>query len=128
VLKITDAKGSVAYDFANVMVLDPDDLNHYPPNINANFYPSRDIRPGQWITFKARSFRMRGGKEVWDFGDGTPVRFTDSPTSSDAHDPRGYARIKHSYKKPGTYIVTVSRTHQNGQTATTSLCVQVTEQ
>ncbi len=124
-LKVTDPAGNTAYDFAYVMVLDPQDLSHYPPNVNLNFHPTREIHPGDEITFKARAFRMTGGQETWDFGDGTAPQTTRSPENSKPHAPDGYAEIKHRYDKPGQYIVTVSRTHDKGYRATAKLCVTV---
>ena len=125
VLKVTDGAGNTAFDFAHVCVLDPDNLTHYPPNVNANFHPTRDLHPGDEITFKARAFRMQGGQERWDFGDGSPVQTTRSPETAEPHAEDAYAEIKHRYASPGQYIVSVSRTHANGQTATHKLCVTV---
>ncbi|MCA9133714.1 MAG: PKD domain-containing protein [Planctomycetales bacterium] len=124
-LQVTNAAGESDYDFVEVMVLDPGDLQHYTPSLNLNFHPSRDIQVEDEITFKVRSFRMVGGEESWDFGDGSPAQTTRSPEEAEPLAADGYAQLTHRYKKPGQYIVTVSRTHDNGQTATSKLCVTV---
>jgi murein DD-endopeptidase MepM/ murein hydrolase activator NlpD len=116
-LKVTDASGDVAYDFAYVMVLDPADLTQYTASINLNHHPTRDIAPGDAITFKVRGFRIKGGEERWDFGDGSPARTTISPEEAEPLAPEGYAELTHRYEKPGDYIVSVERTHENGQVA-----------
>lgn len=126
-LKVTDAAGNVDYDFASVVVLDPNDMEHYPPSLNANFHPSQNLKIGDEITFKVRGFRMEGGEEHWDFGDGSPAQTTASPGNSEPHDPDGYAEIKHTYDKPGDYIVTVKRTSKDGYPATTRLHVAIGE-
>ncbi|WP_197440617.1 PKD domain-containing protein [Polystyrenella longa] len=124
-LKVSDEEGNVDYDFTSVIVLDPKDLQHYPPSLNANYYPSQNLKAGDEITFKVRAFRMQGGKEEWDFGDGSPVFVTESPSDSKPFDPDGYAVVKHQYNQPGNYIVTVRRTSTDGYPATTRLHIPV---
>lgn len=124
-LRVRDSRGKVAYDFAYVMVLDPADLAHYTPNLNVNLHPARDIKIGDTITFKVRAFRMQGGAESWDFGDGTPIRTTCSPSDAPPLSPDGYASIEHQYGAAGDYIVTVVRTHDNGQKAYAKAWVSV---
>ena len=124
-LKITDAEGNEAYDFAHVMVLDPNDLEHYPPNVNLNYHPTRNIKVGDEIRFQARAFRMIGGEELWDFGDGSPTQKTKSPAQAKMLAADGYAEITHRYSQPGTYLVTVKRTHENGIPAMSKLAVTV---
>ncbi|MCA9041585.1 MAG: peptidoglycan DD-metalloendopeptidase family protein [Planctomycetaceae bacterium] len=126
-LKVTDSAGNVDYDFTHVLVLDPDDLEHYPPGLNANFHPSQNLKVGDEVTFKVRAFRMQGGEEEWDFGDGSLIEKTASPGDSHPHDPQGYAEIKHRYHQPGHYIVTIRRTSAEGSTAITRLHVPVGE-
>ena len=124
-LRVEDGFGRVAYDFAYVMVLDPGDLEHYAPGVNINYHPTRGVKAGDPITFKARAFGMKGGNEVWDFGDGTPPAHTASPADSKPLDPAGYAAIEHTYAEAGDYIVSVSRTHENGLRATSRTWVHV---
>lgn len=124
-LQVTDKHRKVAYDFAYVMVLDPNDLEHYTPNVNINYHPTRDIKVGDAITFKARAFRIKGGEEQWDFGDGSALQTTHSPEDAKALAPEGYVAITHHYEKPGDYIVKVQRTHDNGQTAHAKAWVHV---
>ncbi len=124
-LKVSNRHGETSYDFAYVMVLDPQDLTQYTPSVNINHYPSRDIQAGQAITFKARAFRMKGGEESWDFGDGSPPQTTRSPEEAAPLAPEGYVAIEHTYGASGDYIVTVSRTHDNGLKAAAKAWVHV---
>ena len=124
-LEVTNSAGDTDYDFTQVLVLDRNDLEHYPPSLNLNYYPTRNIKVGDAITFCARSFRMKGGHETWNFGDGSPPQKSDSPADAAPLAANGYAQLIHRYQQPGQYLVTVSRTHDNGQTATSRLCVGV---
>jgi len=124
VLKVTDASGRVSYDFATVNVLDPARSAHEPPTIHAAYFPSFDLRRGQAITFKVRTFGTTNGEEKWDFGDGSTAT-TRSDGNVKQLDPDGYAVIRHTYAQPGNYIVKVSREDANGLTATTHLWVPV---
>lgn len=124
-LKVTDSQGNISWDVAHIMVLDPNDLEHYSPSLNVNYSPTENLKTNEPITFKVRGFNMQGGKETWDFGDGSPKQFTQSPENAKPLAPEGYAKLLHQYEKPGTYIVTITRTHNNGQTATTKLVVTV---
>jgi murein DD-endopeptidase MepM/ murein hydrolase activator NlpD len=126
IVKITDAAGNVDYDFAVVQIIDKDHPDRLPPTIHAAFYPTGNIKPGDDITFKVRSFRTRHGTEVWDFGDGSPNVTVQSDGNANVHDPNGYAVTTHRYEKPGIYIATVRRENEHGQEAITHLHVSVT--
>lgn len=126
-LKVTDTHGAVAYDFAYVMVLDPRDLTQYTPSVNINHHPSRDLRSGDEITFKARTFRVQGGEETWDFGDGSPTQTTRSPEEAAPLAPEGYVTVQHSYSEPGDYIVTVTRADDNGIATTAKTWVHIAD-
>jgi hypothetical protein len=125
VLKITDSKGQVAYDFATVLVIDKEAPERLPPTLHAAYVPTWDIRPGQPVTFKVRSFRTTFGKETWDFGDGTAQVTTQSDGNIDQHAKDGYAVVQHRFAKPGHYLVRVERTNEHQQRAVTHLHVQV---
>lgn len=116
VLEVRDARGRVAYDFATVNVFGEED----PITINASYFPSLDLKAGQKVTFKVRTFGRVGGEETWDFGDGSARRTTQSDGNAKTLAPNGYAVIEHTYAKPGDYVVTV----KNGA-ATTHLWVPV---
>jgi len=124
-LKVTAPGGDTAYDFAYIMVLDPADLTRYTPSVNINHHPARDIEAGSPITFKVRAFRVEGGEETWDFGDGTPLRTTCSPSDAAPLAPDAYVAIEHTYETPGDYIVTVSRRGARGLTATAKAWIRV---
>jgi murein DD-endopeptidase MepM/ murein hydrolase activator NlpD len=125
VLRVVDWQGNVDYDFAVVQVLDPAEPDRYAPSLHAAFAPSLDVRAGEPITFKVRAFRMSGGEEVWDFGDGSPRVTTQSDGEGPALNPEGYAVTTHTYEAPGQYLVRIERTNQRGVTATEHLHVMV---
>ncbi|RJP19339.1 MAG: PKD domain-containing protein [Candidatus Omnitrophota bacterium] len=117
ILKVKDNRGQVDVDFAVVHVLDGDNtLTRLPPSIHAAYFPTESIQIDDTVYFKARAFRVTGGREEWDFGDGQ----TGTTCSKDE-----FAAISHYYEKPGLYIVTVKRTSQNGTTAMAQLKVFV---
>lgn len=115
-LAVRDRYGKLAYDFATVNVYGDED----PFTINANYAPGHDIKPGTVVRFQVRTFGKTDGEETWDFGDGSPRRSTKSDGNVKTLAPDGYAKIEHTYTKPGDYIVTV----KNGN-ATTQLWVPV---
>ncbi|HEU0123288.1 MAG TPA: PKD domain-containing protein [Bryobacteraceae bacterium] len=117
VLEVRDSAGHVGYDFATVNVYDD---TSDPLTVHAAYSPSLQIKPGQELTFKARTFGLTTGEETWDFGDGSPLRSTQSDGNAVKLAKNGYAVIKHTYDKPGDYVVTV----KNGS-ATTRLWVPV---
>ncbi len=127
ILKITDKQGRVDYDFAIVRVSDPKKPKDRRPRVNAAYWPTFDIKPGQTVTFKVRAFNVKPdeGKEIWDFGDGSPKVTTQSDGNQNAHNKNGYAVTTHVYKKPGHYLVSVSRTNNRGETGTDRLHVRV---
>ena len=126
ILKVTDASGDIDYDFAVVQVIDRNHPNQVPPTIHAAYYPTFDLKPGDEITFKVRSFRTTEGSEVLDFGDGSPKVTVQSDGNANEHDPNGYAVTTHRYKAPGQYIATVRRSNERGHEAITHLQVIVT--
>jgi hypothetical protein len=125
ILKVTDASGNVDYDFAVVQVLDKNHPDQLPPTIHAAYYPTFDIKPGDEVTFKVRSFRTRHGSEVWDFGDGSPKATVQSDGNAEVHNPQGYAVTTHRYNAPGQYIAAVRRSNERGDEAITHLQIIV---
>jgi murein DD-endopeptidase MepM/ murein hydrolase activator NlpD len=125
IVKITDAAGRIDYDFAVVQIHDKNNPDKLPPAIHAAYYPTFDIKPGDEVTFKVRTFNTTHGNEVWDFGDGSPKVTVKSDGNAKVHDPEGYAVTRHSYKKPGHYIATVERSNQRGHRAVTHLHIRV---
>ncbi len=127
ILKVTDANGQSDYDFAVVHVLDPAQPTQVPPSIHAVYWPSQDLRPGDEITFKVRSFRIGKdeGRERWDFGDGSPAVEVQSDGNAVKLAQDGYAVTTHRYQQPGHYLVSVQRTNQRGETATARLHIRV---
>ena len=125
VLRVIDAAGHVAYDFAVVQVLDKAHPDQLPPTIHAAYTPTLDIHPGDPVTFKVRSFRTKRPEEVWDFGDGSRPVTVHSDGNANVHDLDGYAMCRHTFTRPGDYIVTVKGTNEHGYTAATHLHVRV---
>jgi hypothetical protein len=127
VLKVTDTKGNVDYDFTVVNVIDKNRTDSLPPTIHVAYSPTFDIQPGDPVTFKVRSFRTCPGNEIWNFGDGSPLEKTASNPPGDQHDPQGYAIVVHRFAKAGYYLVRVERTGENGYKAVGHVDVQVEE-
>lgn len=118
ILEVRDGRGNMAYDFATVNVYDE---KTDPITIHASYFPSLQVKAGQTITFKVRTFGLTSGEETWDFGDGSPRRSTQSDGNAVKLAKNGYAVITHTYEKAGNYVVTV----KNGSAATTHLWVPV---
>ena len=125
ILKVVDSKGNIDYDFAVVQVRDKKEPEKMPPSIHANYYPSLNIKPGDPLTFKVRTFRTDVGNEVWDFGDGTSAVKTKSKVERSDPLKHKYAETVHKYEKPGHYIVTVERSNELGYKATAHLHIEV---
>jgi hypothetical protein len=129
-LKVTDSHGHVDCDFGKVTVADPDVPANQRCYLHAAYWPTSNIRVGDEVTFLVRSFRFNPprGDETWDFGDGSPVVRTRSDGSVDPHNKSGYAIVKHRFRKAGYFVVTVRRSHDNGQWAVDKLDVRVEPQ
>jgi murein DD-endopeptidase MepM/ murein hydrolase activator NlpD len=125
ILKVSDAHGNVAYDFAIVEVIDRANPEPVPPAIHAAYSPTLNLHPADAITFKVRTFSTTDGQETWDFGDGTPPVTTRSDGNVEKHAPNGYATTVHRFEKPGDYLARVERTDRKGRKATARLHVHV---
>ena len=125
ILKVTDATGAVAYDFAVVQIIDKTKPGQLPPSIQAAYAPSLAVKAGRPVTFKVRTFRTTQGAETWDFGDGSaPVTVkSDGCVKQLAKD--GFAVTEHRFAKPGTYLVRVERANERGEKAVGRLVVDV---
>jgi hypothetical protein len=125
ILKVTDVRGEVEYDFAVVLVIDRSAPDQLPPTIHPAFAPTLNIRAGDPVTFKVRSFRTTFGNETWDFGDGSEKVTVKSDGNVEEHAKEGYAVTRHRFAKPGHYLVRVERTNERGQRAIGHLHVPV---
>lgn len=128
VVKITTSDGSVAYDFAVVIVYDRENPNRHINTIHANYAPTFGIRAGDPVTFKVRSFipsEPREVKETWDFGDGSPPAEVQSDGNAEKLAPDGYAETTHVFEKVGDYIVRVDRVSEHGVKSTGHVWVHV---
>jgi murein DD-endopeptidase MepM/ murein hydrolase activator NlpD len=128
ILKVTDTKGNVAYDFAVVVVYDRKHPERHITTVHPNYYPSLDVKAGVPVTFKVRSFisgQSREGHETWDFDDGSPPLKVRSDGNAKKLDPKGYAETVHRFKKPGDYVIRAHRTNEFGVVATGHVWVHV---
>ncbi len=127
VLKVTDAHGRVDYDFAVVHVMDRRHPEQIPPAIHAAYWPTQGLKAGDEVVFKVRTFRMAStdGHEQWDFGDGSPHIDVQSDGNVQFLAKEGYAVTRHRYARPGDYLVSVTRSNAQGQSATAHLHVRV---
>jgi len=119
VLKITDSKGNIDYDFAIVLV---PDKNNPPPTINATYYPTFNIKPGDPVRFEVCTYRTDTGNEIWDFGDGTPPVKVKSVGEGKTLE---FAKTTNRFAKPGHYIVRVERSDKYGYKAIAHLHIEV---
>jgi hypothetical protein len=124
VLKVTDDHGRTDYDFETVNVLDPKHAGQVPPSIQAAYWPTMGIAPGEPVTFKVRTFGTTDGEESWWFGDGATAT-TKSDGNVQEHAKNGFAATTHVFSKPGDYIVGVERANWLGQKAIAHLWVRV---
>jgi murein DD-endopeptidase MepM/ murein hydrolase activator NlpD len=126
ILKVTDFKGNVDYDFTVVQVYDRNHPELLIPAIQAAYYPTLNLKPGIPITFLVRTFNTGVGNEVWDFGDGSPQVTVKSETVNRKESSKGkFAETIHSFSKPGHYIIRVERSNESGFMAITHLHVVV---
>jgi hypothetical protein len=127
VLKVVDAQGRVDFDFAVVLVIDKELDGKFSPTIHASYAPTLGIRPGDPVTFKARTFFGESTGETWDFGDGSPTVSVRSDGNARPLAPGGYAETVHRYFKPGHYLIRVERTGSGGTKSVARLQVRVGE-
>ncbi|MFA7491775.1 MAG: PKD domain-containing protein [Mariniphaga sp.] len=126
ILKVTDSEGNVDYDFAIVQVYDKEKAQQVIPTIHPAYHPTLGIKTGDPVTFLVRTFNSTEGKEVWNFGDGSPTVEVQSETVDRKNPVTGdYAKTIHSFSKPGHYVVQVQRTNEEGLTAYGRLHVEV---
>ncbi len=130
-LRVTDSEGRIDYDFARTVVVAQSQPERYPPFVHLCYYPTFDIYPGDPVTFKVRSFDIAGGygREILDFGDGTPVAVLQSDgdvrRGGDPHARDGYAVTTHRFEAPGHYVVRVERGNERGEKAVCHVQVRV---
>ena len=126
ILKVTDSRGNVDYDFTVIQVYDRGVQEQTIPAIQPVYYPSLDIKPGDPVTFLVRTFNTAVGNEVWDFGDGSPPVSVKSETVDRQNFIKGkFAETVHSFSEPGHYIVSVERSDEMGLKAVAHLHVVV---
>jgi PKD repeat protein len=115
----TDKYGRKGNAAIQQKVVDPQHPNpKEPPYANVSSDPA-DARPSQPVTFDASKSHDMARKPcvkfVWDFGDGSPVKTTKTPV------------VKHPYKKPDVYPVSVQVTDKNGLTGDAFLNQRVSD-
>jgi murein DD-endopeptidase MepM/ murein hydrolase activator NlpD len=130
ILKVTDSKGNIDYDFAAVEVVDRTNPGIFP-YIHASYFPTFGIKPGDPVHFRVRTFfrgsvlKCNAGEETWDFGDGSSPASVRSEFDPKNQTKGEYAETVHSYSKPGHYIVKVERSNDCGFITFTHLHVEV---
>lgn len=125
ILEVKDSAGQVAYDFAVVQVIGSEASEDLPPSIQAAYAPTFDIRAGDPLTFKTRTFRTTHSSELWDFGDGSPAVSVKSDGNAKTLAKDGFAVARHAFARPGQYIVRVERSNERGHKAIAHLYVEV---
>ena len=124
-LKVIDDHGNVEYDFTQVLVVYDNQPDRWYGYTTVAYYPTFNVEPGQELIFKGRYFNVNEGEDHWDFGDGSPIEITHSDPNG--YHETGYAELHHTYTKRGHYIVTFSRTANDGTPAVTQLSIFVGE-
>ena len=125
ILKVTDSKGNVDYDFTVVQVMDKDQAKSIP-TLQASFHPTLNIKAGDPVTFLVRTFNSEIGNEDWNFGDGTPNVKVKSEIVNKSDPTKGkFAETIHKFAKPGHYLISVERLNESGYKATGHLHVVV---
>jgi acetyl esterase/lipase/murein DD-endopeptidase MepM/ murein hydrolase activator NlpD len=124
-LKVTDDHGNTSIDFATVLVIDRKLANQNSPTLHASYWPTTDVRPGEPVIFKVRSFSCDALGETWNFGDGSPEIKVRSDGNADRHAAHGYAETEHRFANPGDYIVSVRHPGRDGHEMTDRLHVRV---
>jgi murein DD-endopeptidase MepM/ murein hydrolase activator NlpD len=126
ILKVTDNNGNIGYDFTVVQVYDRNHPERTIPTIHASYFPTLGIKPGDTVSFFARTFNSNTGHEAWDFGDGSPHLFAKSDYVELRNSTQGkYSEVRHAFEKPGHYVVKVERENEAGYSATVHLYVTV---
>jgi murein DD-endopeptidase MepM/ murein hydrolase activator NlpD len=125
ILKITDARGEIDYDFAVVDVVDKSAPDRLPPTIHPVYSPTFNIHAGDPVTFKVRTFKTTAGSETWDFGDGSEKVVVKSDGNAVMLAKDGYAVTQHRFSKAGRYLVRVERANELGDRAIGHLHVLV---
>lgn len=124
ILKVTNSKGFVDYDFVVIQVFNRDSHEKIP-TMQAAYYPTLDIKTGDSVTFLVRTFNSNIGNEVWDFGDGSALVIVKSEPIPEEYTEGKFAETVHSFAKPGQYIVKVEHLNANGYKAVAHLHVKV---
>lgn len=125
ILKVVDAQGHEAYDFAVVLVIDRKCDGKFSPTIHASYAPTFNLRAGDPVTFKVRTFFTDPIGETWDFGDGSPLEKVRSDGNAHPHAPNGYAETVHRFAKPGHYLIRAFQTGTDGTTISSRLHVHI---
>jgi len=125
ILKVTDSKGNVDYDFTQIQVNDRKNPDNSIPIIQVAYHPTLNIKPDDPVTFIVRTFNSDVGNEEWDFGDNSPRIKVKSVVNSNDPTQGKFAETVHSFAKPGHYIVKVERSNENGFKAIAHLHVEV---
>ncbi len=126
ILKVTDSKGNIDYDFMVVQVYDRNNPGNTIPVMQPAYHPTLNIKPGDPVTFLVRTFNTDTGNEVWDFGDGSPEVTVKSETVDRRNYTAGkFAETVHSFAESGHYVVRVERSDESGLKAIAHLHVVV---
>lgn len=114
-LWIEDAEGVRDVDFCKVKVYTRDQVEDVMPIIYLTQAPTRGVRRGQPVYFRAWPHGEEMDGIRLDFGDGTVVK-----------DYEPYSEVKHGFEKAGIHVVTASA-EWNGRSVTQKIKVIVQE-
>lgn len=127
ILKITDTIGNIDYDFSVVQVIDRESPNEPVPTLQAAYYPTLQIKPGDSVAFFVRTFNTDNNHVVWDFGDGTSTVGIETEKVTREEQTKGkFAKISHIFTQTGHYIVKAENINSLGIKSTAHLHVVIT--
>jgi hypothetical protein len=118
ILRVKDDQGNTAHNISTVYVVDPSDSGF--GRMWVTYSPSRNVKPGDNIGFEAKIVFAEpadGSKEVWDFGDGSPLLETEPGRES--------GRPSRTYSQSGDYIVRVACNDVDGNQCVARVVVHV---
>ena len=125
ILKVTDIKGNVDYDFVPIQVLDRKDPKPVPV-LQAAYYPTLNIKKDDSVSFFVRAFNTDIYKVSWDFGDCSEKIAVETESVTRKEQTKGkFTEIKHSFSQAGHYVVKAENVNKAGIKSITHLHVVI---
>lgn len=125
ILKITDSKGNIDYDFMLIQVLDRVDPKPVPV-LQSAYYPTLNIKKNDSVRFFVRAFNTDIDSVSWNFGDGSmPIKVETERATREDQTGGKFTETRHVFAEAGHYIVKAENSNRSGIKATSHLHVVV---